>query len=127
MNLKCVHSILLFVRDYLHASGQFPTFSHGDEGRAESHGQDRAEEETSGVETDDDVWSGRMCREDVVEQVGDQCFECERIAQDGEDVEKGHSLWRMVVESGMSNSWKIRGISFTFLGKLGWMPSKDLR
>lgn len=96
-------------------SGELSSLPDGDETSAESHGERRAEEESSGVETDDVVDLGdvvlRECNGvDVIEEVGEEHLERLGVSEEGEEVDEGDALLGKVgcegtnLEAGQSTS-----------------------
>lgn len=91
LHLELVYSVFLFIRDNVDLSRQLSDLSNGHKGGSKSQGEDRAEEETSCVQTDDDVdlagrggflELGKGLREDVVGQVGNQGLGSKRVSED---------------------------------------------
>jgi len=122
LHLKLVHSVLLLVLGDVAGSGQLSGLADGHKGRANTKCDDRAEEESTGVKADDDVWRrARELGEDVVNKVGDELLEGGGGAEEGEDVEEGDSLW-VSEATGYDQSMRR-----TFLGKSGCTPRRDLR
>lgn len=93
LHLELVDSVLLLVLGDVASPGQLAGLADGHKGRADAESDDRAEEESSGIEADDDVGGrSREFGEDVVHKVGDELFEGGRGAEQREDVEEGDSL-----------------------------------
>lgn len=97
LHLKHVDAVLLLVRGLLGLSGKLAGLSDGHKGRTEPHGNDRAEEETPGVQADNHIRRRVVLRRDVVHEVGDQSLECDRVTQNREDVQEGDTLYTSVL------------------------------
>ena len=90
---RTYHSVLLLIAHYLDISRQLSLLPDGDESSSKPHSQDRTQEETTSIETDNDInfgsGVGGGCNAwdrdggDVVEKVGDKGLESDRVAQDG--------------------------------------------
>lgn len=105
LHLKLVYSVFLFIRDDIDLSRQLSDLSNGHKGSAESQGEDRSQEETTCVQTDNDVdlagrggflELGKGLREDVVGQVGNEGFGSERVSENRLQAEI-HQLQRLLV------------------------------
>ena len=93
LHLEPIRPILLFILYDLALSRQLAPLPNGDKRGAEPHSQYGAKEEPARVEPHHDVDLGGWVRgEDVVRQMGDECFEGEWVAQEGEDVEECYAL-----------------------------------
>ena len=93
LHLEPIRPILLFILYDLALSRQLAPLPNRDKRGAEPHSQYGAKEESARVEPHDDVNLGGWVRgEDVVRQMGDECFEGEWVAQEGEDVEERYAL-----------------------------------
>jgi len=60
--------------------------------------------------------------ENVVQEVGDEGLECDRVLEEGEDIEEGDSLDISTYRLDRDGEG-----GCTFLGKSGWTPRRDLR
>jgi hypothetical protein len=111
-------------------SWELSSLPDGDETSAESHGERRAEEEPSGVETDDvvdlgDIVLGEGDGVDVVEEVGEEHLERLGVSEEGEEVDEGDALLGEVgcegtnLEAGQSTSTQ-RGLYERTYGADPW-------
>jgi hypothetical protein len=124
LHLKHVHPILLYILCLFAFAGQLASLSDWHESGVQTHGDDRSQQETTGVEPDDHVWEVTCMRvEDVIDEVGDECFERDGITEDGEDVEEGDALMLLVGYRAVGSRRQV----LASLGNPGWTPRSDLR
>lgn len=92
LHLEAVDAVLLLELGDLAVSGQLAGLADGDEGGAEAHGNDGAEEEAARIKADNHVRLGRELLRDVRDEVRHEGLERVGVAQDREDVEEGDAL-----------------------------------
>ena len=97
--IRAYRSVFLLVRGLHALTRQFPSFAHWHESGAEPESDHGAEEEASSVESNDDIdplvrggWYG--LRHEVMDQVRDEGFESQRVAENWQDVTKVYTLER---------------------------------
>lgn len=104
LHLKFIRSILLLERGPLALSWQLPTFAHRHKCGAQSERYHRSQEESTGIECDDniDLLVGRVgyhVRHQVMDDVRDERLEGQRIAEKWENVTEDDAfLWEILVE-----------------------------
>lgn len=130
LHLKHILSILFRIHSLVRLPWEFAGFAHGDEGRPEAHGQNRPEEESTGVKTDNHIGLGGVVSDNVVQEVSDQSLKGDGVPEDGEDVEEGDSLsvsFCARCEPAAAADKEGSSVVLTALGKPGWTPSRLLR
>ena len=71
LHLKYIRSILFFIFNLFTIPWQLSPLSDRYERRTEPHGDDRTEEESTSIETDNDIRLLRVGGQDVVHEMGD--------------------------------------------------------
>jgi len=92
------HTILLFILCLYTLSRKFSDLADRDKGGTKSHRDDRPEKETSSIEANDnvDLLIGRKSdgmRSDMVDEVGNQSLEYNRVPKKGKDIQENDALY----------------------------------
>lgn len=79
-------AVLLLIRDLSDSAGELASLTDGGKSSAEAHSDQGAEEEATGIQTDNNVDLLVNGGVDVVDNVGDHHLDSNRILEQGEDI-----------------------------------------
>ena len=89
-------AVLLLVGDLNGATRELSSLADGGKGSAETHGDQGSKEETTGIQTDDDIDLFVNSGVDMIDNVGDDHLNSDGILEQGEDIlEQDAGLWEV--------------------------------
>lgn len=92
-------AIFLLVAGSNTLAGQLALLADRDKRSTEPHGDNGSEEEAARIEADHDIdflrgRRGDCLRGEMIDEVGDQCLERDRVTEDREDIQEDDALAR---------------------------------